>query len=155
MEEIKKSNAGQGFGVAGFVLGLVALILSFIPCLGMWAFAPGALAVIFSVVALSQASSANAAKGLIIAALIISILGTAIASWQFVTIRRAASGLGKFGTEFQETFSDDFGDELRNNIRRALKDTADTEAIEEDTTAMDTEEMIRELERLEGQRNNN
>ncbi len=157
MDEPKISNAGQGFGVAGFVMGLIALILSFIPCLGMYALIPGIIAIIFSTIAFIQANMANASKGLIIAALIISILGSLIASWQFVTIRRAASNFKSFGTDFKETFRDDFGDEIKNNIRRALEgmeDYQEHDTITVDTLGFDAEEMIEQLERLEGERIN-
>lgn len=33
MEENKTSNAGQGLGIAGLVLGIITLIISFIPCI--------------------------------------------------------------------------------------------------------------------------
>lgn len=158
MEEIKRSNAGQGFGVAGFVLGLVALVISFIPCIGMYALVPGLIALIFSVIAITQATGSNAPRGLIIAALVISILGTSIASWQFVVLKGASTGLKKFGTEFEEAFREDFGDEIRENIRKALEGIEDIDIpgeLEEDTIVFDTDEMLEELERLEGERNNN
>ncbi len=145
--EIKGSAAGQGLGVAGFVLGLIALILSFIPCLGMYALLPGIIAIIFSAVAFSQASSANAPRGLIIAALVISILGTSIATWQLTAIRHATRGIG---TGIRDVIRDDIGDEIRENIRRALEDAARTGTVpENDTLDFDTESMIEELERLE------
>jgi hypothetical protein len=78
MEE-KKSNAGLGLGIAGLVLGIIALIISFIPCLGVYAVIPGVIAIVLSVFAFMQAKKANASKGLIIAALVISIVGTTIA----------------------------------------------------------------------------
>jgi hypothetical protein len=148
MEEVRKSNAGQGLGVAGFVIGLIALIISFIPCLGMYALVPGGLALIFSIIAYSQASSVNASRGLIISALVLSILATSIASWQFVVLRRAATSLG---TGFRESIDDDFGVEIRERIRRALEDEPDQEIAPDDTTGID-EEMIKELERLEKER---
>ena len=155
MDERRSSNAGQGFGVAGFVIGIITLILSFIPCLGMYAVIPGVIAIIFSAVGYSQASTANAPKGLIIAALVISILGTSIASWQFVTIRRATTKLERFGEEFPDVFSDEFSDEIREKIRRAIEtieDFEDYDTIPADSLDFDSEEMIEELERLEGEK---
>jgi hypothetical protein len=146
MEEVRKSTAGQGLGVAGFVIGIVALILSFIPCLGMYALVPGIIALIFSIIAFSQASSAKTSRGLIISALVISVLATSIASWQMMMIRRAATG---FGDGFRESFHEDFGDEIREKIRRAIEDDEDPEVSPDDTLRFDSEEMIKELERLE------
>ena len=143
----KGSAAGQGLGVAGFVLGVIALILSFIPCLGMYAIIPGVIAIIFSAVAFTQAASADAPRGLIIAALIISILGTSIAIFQLSSIRRATRGIG---TEIRDAIKPDIGDEIRENIRKALEEAARTGTVPEgDTIDFDTESMIEELERLE------
>ena len=151
MDTVRKSNAGQGFGVAGFVIGLIALIVSFIPCLGMYALLPGIIALVFSIIAISQASVANAPKGLIISALIISILGTSIASWQFLTLRRAAKKVEMFGPGFEIDFGDEFGNEIRENIRRAVEGLDDYDTNLYDTMFYDREEMIEELERLEGE----
>ena len=85
------SNAGKGFGIAGLVLGLIALIFSFIPCLGMYAIFPGVLAIILAAVALMQANKGNGPKGLIIAALIVSLIGTAVAVYQYSVLKEAAS----------------------------------------------------------------
>jgi hypothetical protein len=140
--EEKGSGAGQGFGVAGFVLGLIALILSFIPCLGMYALVPGVIAIVFSAVAFLQAGRANAPRGLIIAALVISILGSSLATWQIVMVQRATSGIGKIGTGLQDIFRDGF----------EIPPPGETD--DADTVVQDSEEMIRELERLEGKREN-
>jgi len=90
MEE-KKSNAGLGLGIAGLVLGIIALIVSFIPCFGTVALVPGAIAIILSAIALVLANKANASKGLIIAALVVSILGTAIAALQVFVFKKGLS----------------------------------------------------------------
>lgn len=112
MEE-KKSNAGQGLGIAGLVLGIIALIISFIPCLGIWALVPGIIAIVLSAVALSQAKKANASRGLIIAALVISILGTVIAGvWGYV-IKKSYSSV-KSAVEMMDTKS---MEELSNSLK--------------------------------------
>ncbi len=136
MEEQTKSTAGQGLGIAGFILGLLALIISFIPCLGMYALLPGIIAVVLSVVAFIQANKANAAKGLIIAAIIVSVLGTSIAAWQFVVLRTAASKIEKYGLDFKKEFEQDFGKDFQD----AMKDAA-----------RDLEKIARELEKETGE----
>jgi hypothetical protein len=90
-EQVQKSNAGKGLGIASFVTALVAIVFSFVPCLGMYALVPGGIAIILAIIAYSQATKGNGSKGLIIAALIISIVGTAIASWQFYVWMNAKS----------------------------------------------------------------
>lgn len=156
--EGKRSYAGQGLGVAGFVLGLIALIISFIPCLGMYALVPGIIALIFSTIAISQATRANASKGLIIAALIISILGTSIAAWQFSIIRHSRRGLDHIGPRFQEQFEGDLGDEIREKIRRAIEgyeDTEFTDTVPVDTLEFDVDDMLKQLEKLEEEKKKN
>jgi len=105
-----KTNAGQGLGIAGFVLGLIALIISFIPCLGMYALVPGIIAIILSAIGFSQASKGNGAKGLIIAALVVSILGTIIAGWQYYALSHVANNyvdaLENFDDEFKNAMED-------------------------------------------------
>jgi hypothetical protein len=121
MEEIKNPNAGQGLGIAGLVLGIIALIISFIPCLGMYAIAPGVIAIVLSAIGYSQANNANAKKGLIIAALVLSILGTAIAAWQFYIFRNAPAKIEQFGKEFQKAIEDELDDEDMKDLENAME----------------------------------
>jgi len=86
MEKIK-TNAGHGLGVAGLVLGILSLFMAFIPCVGVIAIGPGVIAIVLSIVGLVQANKDNGAKGINIAALVISGLGTLIACvWLFVFV---------------------------------------------------------------------
>ena len=89
MEEQKTtSNAGQGFGITALVLGIIALLTAPIPCIGILALIPGIHGIIFAIVALVQASQGHGAKGLIITALVISILGTSISTVWVLVISR-------------------------------------------------------------------
>jgi predicted PurR-regulated permease PerM len=74
-------NDGQGFGVASLVIGLVAFLLSFIPCIGVVSIFIGTTAVVFGSVSIVKAHANNGSKGLGIAgvslgsvALIVSLL---------------------------------------------------------------------------------
>lgn len=79
-EQTVRTRAGEAFGIAALILGILALIVAFIPCIGLIALVPGIIAVVLSIVALVQANQGNGAKGLIIAALVVSILATCIAA---------------------------------------------------------------------------
>ncbi|GAB4301522.1 MAG: hypothetical protein Kow0068_24430 [Marinilabiliales bacterium] len=115
-ENINTSKAGQGLGIAGFVLGAVALTICWIPCIGMWAFFPGIVGVILSAVALAQATKGgNKQKGLIIAAIILSIIGTAASVYQYFAIKKAAN-------EFTNDL-EDFGNDWKNAIEELDKDS--------------------------------
>ena len=122
MEENKASNAGQGLGIAGLVLGIIALIISFIPCLGMYALVPGIIAIILSAIGFSQASKVNAKKGLITAALIISIVGTVIAGWQFYIFRNAPAKLEQFGKEFKKAVEEELNEEELKDLEEAMEE---------------------------------
>ena len=92
-EQVQKSNAGKGLGIAAFVIAVVGIVISFIPCLGMYGLVPCGIALILAIIAFIQAKKANGSKGLIIAALVISIVGTSIASWQLYDLMNAKSFL--------------------------------------------------------------
>ncbi len=81
MEEIK-SNAGQGLGVAGLILGILAVPMGIIPCTFFLGILFGLGGIVMSAVALSQAIRWNGPKTLIIIALVCSIMGfTFAAAW--------------------------------------------------------------------------
>ncbi len=93
-----RTRAGEALGIAGLILGILALIVAFIPCIGLIALVPGIIAVILSVVALVQANQGNGAKGLIIAALVVSILATSIAAIWGIFL----GGVSREGHPFRE-----------------------------------------------------
>lgn len=79
MEELK-SNAGQGLGIAGLVLGILAIPLGIIPCTFFLGVLFGLTGIVLSIVALVQAGRLNGPKALIVVALVCSILGFSFAS---------------------------------------------------------------------------
>lgn len=117
MEETR-TDAGQGLGIAGFVLGILALILAFIPCIGILALIPGIIGITLSAIAFSQASKGNGSKGLIIAALVISILGTAVgAIWPL-----AFASAAKTGWMMKEAIEKETGKSLEESFKDMGKD---------------------------------
>lgn len=153
-DQVQKTKAGQGLGIAGFILGAVALIVCWIPCLGTWAIFPGSVGLILSAIALSQASRGNGQKGLIIAALIVSIVGTAVAVFQYYAIRKAAKEMENnildFSNEWNEAMDESydstgmFGEmedalqEMENEFENAAKD------MESDLNDEDWNKLIEE-----------
>jgi hypothetical protein len=134
-EQAAKTRAGEGFGIAGLILGILALIVAFIPCIGLIALVPGIIAVILSIVALMQANQGNGAKGLIIAALVISILATCIAAiWGIVL-----GGVARDGHRWQD------------RIERIV-DRADEESLKDLGTSLKEigEEMEKRFGGIEG-----
>ncbi|MBB4688616.1 DUF4190 domain-containing protein [Amycolatopsis jiangsuensis] len=70
----------NGLGTAGFVLGLLGLIFSFIPIIGVVAWPLVILGIVFAAVGLTRIRAGKATnKGMAIAGLVLSVLGLVIA----------------------------------------------------------------------------
>lgn len=113
----EKTNAGKGLGIAALILGILAVICSFIPCFSFWAIVLGVVGIILGAVGLSKAKSGNGSKGLPKSGLILSIIGTVIATiWIFAF----AGAMAKAGSDFKGAF-DDYNDALEQ-YEDALED---------------------------------
>lgn len=76
---------GKGLGVAGLIIGIVACVFSFVPCLGMYAILPAIVGLVLSAIAMKQAGASNSPKGMAIGGLITSIIAALIAIyWIYV-----------------------------------------------------------------------
>ena len=123
MEQVR-TNAGQTLGIIGLVLGILTLFIGFIPCVGFIAFVPGIVAIILSIIGLSQANRDNGARGLNISALVVSILGILVASiWLFFIV-----GVASMGEDEIEGFVEDVIEEV---IEESVHNPDLQEALEE------------------------
>ncbi len=144
MEKEDKIRPIRGPAVAAFVLGLMALLVSIVPCLGMYALIPGFLALIFSIVALRRCRGiASAPRGLVVAALIISLLGTSVGTWQLIIIVRSTSKFEQIGFDINEIF------------RRDSTWPGEEHVEEEEEKEEEIEELLRRLEEKEADTLNN
>jgi hypothetical protein len=84
------SNAGKNMGVAGLVVGIIAAVFSFIPCLGMWAIVPGIVGLILSAISMKQAGPTGS-KGMAIGGLICSVIAILIACYWLYLVMFGAS----------------------------------------------------------------
>ena len=120
------SKAGKGLGIAGLVLGILAAVIAFIPCLGTFAIIPGIIGLVLSVVSFVQANKAGAAKGMAIAGIVCSIVGCSIAGWQWYTL----SKLGESSKESLELLKDGLEHldtaKLRQEMEAAMKNITDS-----------------------------
>ena len=91
-------------GVASLVLGIVGLVISFIPCLGMYGLFLTVPGVILGIVGLSMAAKKNGPKGLAIAGVVCSIIGTIIAGWQYKKLSEASDSLTQLSNELSKEF---------------------------------------------------
>ena len=112
-------KAGKGLGIAGLVLGILAAIISFVPCLGMYAVFPGIIGLILSIISIIQANKAGAAKGMAIAGLICSIVGSSLAIWQYTKLK---SGLD----ELKENMENIDTAKLREQINESMQNLTDS-----------------------------
>ncbi len=81
----------NGLGTAGFVVGLIGLILSPLPFIGILAWPLVVLGVIFSAVGISRVKARKATnKGLSIAGLVLSILGVVVSVVMYLAYDQAA-----------------------------------------------------------------
>ena len=137
--EIIKTNAGHGLGVAGLVLGILCLFMAFIPCVGAFAIGSGVVAIILSIVGLVQANKNNGAKGINIAALIVSGLGTIIASlWIFVFV-----GIASLDDDQIHNMVEDVMEEVVNGTNSCNTDLQDDlEKLEQQLDSIHLDEMI-------------
>ncbi|NOY38513.1 MAG: hypothetical protein GXO83_13185 [Chlorobi bacterium] len=149
MENEPKNTAGQGFGIAALVLGIIALLIAFIPCIGMLALIPGVIGIVFAIVGLNQAAQANAAKGLVVAALVISILGTTIAVvWVFALSSSSfmiKNNLEKITREFNKEFSKEYG----KPFDEAIQETSKNLEKELEQLELAPDSLVNELEQIE------
>jgi hypothetical protein len=96
MMEKEKINV---MGLVGMILGILAVVISFVPCLGVYAIYPGIVGIIFSALGLRKVK-----KGMAIAGLVCSLLGTGIATWQFYTIKQGVEELNKDMEKFNNEY---------------------------------------------------
>jgi len=148
MEE-PKSTAGQGLGIAGLVLGILAIPMGLIPCTFYIGILFGIIGIVLSLVALSQANRGYGPKTLIIAALICSIVGLTFASvWGFAFSRGGARMIREIIREnVPEDALEDFEGDA-DDILRDMEGETDTVPMHQ---SGDMDHMTDTLKSLEGE----
>ncbi len=136
-----RTTAGQAMGIIGIVLAVISLVLAFIPCIGVVAFLPGALALIFSIISIVQASNGYGSKGLGIGALIVSLISILLAAaWLAIfsgTIMLADKAIKN--SDKIEIFGEEFG--------KALEKELGDDNVQIEIVSDSLENALRELER--------
>ena len=79
--------------IIGLVLAILTVAIAFIPCFGAFAFFIGVISLIISCIGLYLAYKYQVNKGMIIAALVISLIGTIISGVQFFTLKAMGDAL--------------------------------------------------------------
>ena len=83
----KYQSLSHGLGITGLIMGIITLLVSFIPCFGVFAYLIGIIAIVISLIGLGIAMKFNHAKGLLIGALITAFLGCGIAYSQYSAMK--------------------------------------------------------------------
>jgi peptidoglycan hydrolase CwlO-like protein len=137
MNEVKNPSAGSGLGIAGLILGILSIPFGILGCTFLFALIMGVLGIILSAVGYSQARQAGAQTGLIIAALIISILGTSFSLIRMtgtVPRHKAMYQIWKERVEhwenrnnnieesFNNAFKEGFEEDYNGNLHETLKE---------------------------------
>ncbi len=167
MLEQEKTSYGQGLGIAGLVLGILAIPLGIIPCTFVFGLVFGVTGIILGSVAYTQARKVNGPVGLATGALAVSIVGTCIAliwtfmvvstpNFRWVNIQRKLENLDKSikRTEDLDKAFDSFGEELEDVLEELEEgDSVDMHIkidLDESLEGLSDEEKARKLGKATG-----
>lgn len=84
-------NSGKGYSIAGLVLGIVAIVFSWVPGFNFVALVAGIIGIVCAVTGRKYAMAFGAPTGLGTAGLALSIVGTCFAGIGFLTCTVCAS----------------------------------------------------------------
>jgi len=104
-------SLANGLGIAAFVVGILSLIFSFIPCIGMYAAIPAFVALVIAIIAFAKARETDLNKGLIVAAIVISAVAIIIGGWQYTVWKKTLDGVEDFSDKLKTAV-----DSAANNI---------------------------------------
>jgi hypothetical protein len=151
MEE-HRSTAGQGLGVAGLVMGIMAIPMGLFPCTFYLGIIFGIIGIILSVVALSQANRGSGPKGMIIAALVCSIVGLTFASvWGFTLSHNGPRFIKEI---IREGINEDDFEGIGRDAEDILNDLENDTSYIVDEHASDMKQITDTLKMLEGESKN-
>lgn len=88
-------------GIASMVLGILGLLLSFVPCVGMYGLVFTVPGIIFGALGIKKAAKAGTGKGMAIAGLVMGIVGTAIAIYWCMCVGAVASSANEVSSALQ------------------------------------------------------
>ncbi|MBN2613113.1 MAG: DMT family transporter [Bacteroidales bacterium] len=165
--EQEKTTAGQGLGIAGLVLGILAIPLGIIPCTFIPGLLLGVTGIVFGAVGYTQAKKANGPVGLTIGALAVSIVGTCFALiWALAVVSTTnlnwlnfQNNIHKFdktvkhSEELEKAF-ESFGEEMEDVLKELEEGDSVHEKIEididESLKGLSDEEKARKIGKAAG-----
>lgn len=141
MVEQSRTNAGQGLGIAGLVLGILSIPLAIMGCTMFVALLFGGVGIVLSAIGLSQAKQSKQAKGLPTSGLVVSIVGTFIALLWFLFI----------GSFFQDVFEDKKWLNKFENLENVTDEIEGEMEDDLEDQEVHMKELEKKMEELEGE----
>ena len=110
-------------GIIGLILGLIALIVSFIECVGMLAFIPGIIGLVLGIISLLENRDEGQPMGMSIAVVVISLVACVISAFHFYNWGKALSETKNNLKEFEtcEEVKEDF-DRVEREMAELTRD---------------------------------
>jgi hypothetical protein len=149
---------GQNLGIAALITAIITFVLAVIPCVGLIAIIPGIIAIILAVVGLSQASTNNAPRGVLLAGLIIAVVASMISFSQFfVAGKFARRAHDKWPSKLENVIND-----VQENVVKNIEDANVSIKVETDSNKVEInvnparinrEQKLEELEKVKTQTN--
>ncbi len=93
--EKQKTGLHQGLGIGSLVVGIIALLISFIPCLGQFAIFVAPIAILMGLGGYYLAKSTDQSSGLNLGGVIISLIAFYVAWWQMTSLNDATNYMNK------------------------------------------------------------
>ncbi len=146
MEE-EKNNKGNGFAVGALVTGIIAFLMAVIPCVGVIAVVPAAIAVVLGIIGLSRSSGSS---GMLVGGLVIGVIAVMFSIAQIFIFSKIADHSDDWASEFEKAMK-----EIKTEIRDdfdggdvSIKITSDGDSVEikAHATRKDLEKQLDELE---------
>lgn len=132
----------RSLGLAGLVLGVITLLISFVPCLGAYAFIPGVVAIAISTTGLVMARRQHIQKTILVAALITSLIGTATATGWALYMNNVMSKDAIEENSGQEKTESDFSGQ--DDVKSLLNESAAKDSIKKEATEQDSLNALRQ-----------
>ena len=98
---MNNNSSSSSLSIASLVLGILAIFISFVLCVGVFAVLPGLIGLILGAIAFFQAKDNGSPNGLAIAGTVISFIACVLALVQFFYLRNMSESTnitGKYAT---------------------------------------------------------
>ena len=147
MEE-EKTNNQSGVGVGTLVTAVIAFLLAVVPCLGLIAVIPAAIAIVLGIIGLTRP---NHNQGMLIGGLVVAIIALMISVSQSFVIGKIAHQSGNWATDIEKVIK-----EVTDDIEKEFGDKEVTIRINNDEETVEIkasakrDELKSKLEELEG-----